>query len=316
MTNIDVIGLGALNIDRIYLASHTLDNSEAVVTEAGSFPGGSAANTIYGLARLGVTTGFIGAVGDDADGKKLLSDFKKAGVDSSHIKLKPGAKTGATLCFSTGSGRRSLYVSPGANSLLTTEDIDLAYLNQAQVLHISSFADDRQFQMVIQVVGEVTVKVSFAPGAIYARKGLKELAPILARTHILFLNKDEIKQLTGKDLAAAAEICLGYGCHIVAVTLGEGVSYKNVLATSYIRDAENEYIIDSANKEPASAVDTTGAGDAYAAGFLYGFVNGKGLKECGQLGNTVARLSVGKIGARTGLPGTIEISQRYRELYR
>ncbi len=61
MTDIDVIGLGALNTDRIYLTSRTLDDGEAVVTEAGSFPGGSAANTIYGLARLGVTTGFAGA---------------------------------------------------------------------------------------------------------------------------------------------------------------------------------------------------------------------------------------------------------------
>jgi ribokinase len=315
MSTFDVIGLGALNTDRIYLTSRTHDDSEAVVAEAGSFPGGSAANTIYGLARLGVSTGFVGAIGDDAEGKEMLADFAKVGVDTGQISLKQGVKTGSALCFSAGSGKRSLYIIPGANNLLAIADIDFAYLNQAKVLHISSFADDRQFRLLLELMDKLTARVSFSPGGLNARKGLKALAPILARTHVLFLNKAEIQQLAGRDFAAGAETCLRYGCQIVVVTLGKGVTYKTALATSYIRDAKNEYIVESGNKGTAPAVDTTGAGDAFATGFLYGFVKDKGLKECGQLGDIVARFSIGKIGARAGLLAAAELSRRYHELY-
>lgn len=85
MSNIEVVGLGALNIDYLYKVERILDDGEAVVDETKLSPGGSAANTIYGLAKLGVNTGFTGVVGDDAEGKMLLEDFQKAGVDISQI---------------------------------------------------------------------------------------------------------------------------------------------------------------------------------------------------------------------------------------
>ena len=181
------------------------------------------------------------------------------------------------------------------------------------MLHISSFADDRQFRLLLELVNELTARVSFSPGALYTRKGLKALAPILAKTHLLFLNEAEVQQLTGKDFTAGAETCLGYGCRIVIVTLGKGVGYKNVMATGYIRDGDNEYVVEPAGQTRAQ--DTTGAGDAFATGFLYGFVKDKGLKECGQLGDIVARFSIGKIGARAGLPAAAALSRRYHELY-
>jgi len=150
MSNIEVVGLGALNIDHIYKVERILDDGEAVVKEAALFPGGSAANTIYGLARLGVRTGFAGVVGDDAEGKILVQDFQKAGVDTSQIRVKAGVKTGSVLCLSDKRGKRSLYVIPGANNLLTMEDLDMDYINQARMLHISSFADDRQFKVLLE----------------------------------------------------------------------------------------------------------------------------------------------------------------------
>ena len=77
--------------------------------------------------------------------------------------------------------------------------------------------------------------------------------------------------------------------------------------------AENEYLVASTQPDiPAS--DTTGAGDAFATGFLYGLLNGKGLEECGQLGDIVARLSITTIGARQGLPTLDELAQRYQQL--
>ncbi len=323
--DIEVVGLGALNMDYLYKVERILDDGEAVVNESKSSPGGSAANTIYGLARLEVDAGFIGIVGDDADGKILVQAFQTIGVDTSQIKVKPKAKTGTVLCLSDKHGRRSLYVSPEANSLLTIDDLDLTYINQPRLLHLSSFVDDRQFKILLELISRLdsSVKLSFAPGALYAGKGLKTLTPILDRTHVLFINQDEIRQLTGKDVIAGVETCLVQGCHIVAVTLGKGmglelgkgIGRRTVTAVGYIRDARNEHMIEPHSQNVVSEVDTTGAGDAFATGFLYGLLKGKGLEECGRLGDIVAQFCISKIGARQGLPTLNQLTQRYRELY-
>jgi len=318
--SIEVIGLGALNMDYLYQVERILDDGEAVVNESKSSPGGSAANTIYGLAKLGVNTGFIGVVGDDAEGQILIQDFQKVGVDTSQIKIKPNAKTGSVFCLSDKLGRRSLYVIPGANNLLTMDDLDLTYINQARLLHLSSFADERQFKVLLGVLNKLdpSIKISFSTGALYAIKGLKALTPILARTYVLFINQSEIQQLTGEDFKAGAETCLKQGCHIVVVTLGRGMRLElgaETTAVGYIRDTRNEYTIEPHSQNIVSEVDTTGAGDAFATGFLYGLLKGKGLAECGRLGNIVAQFSITKVGARQGLPTPVELAHRYQELY-
>lgn len=323
MSNIEITGLGALNIDHLYKVERILEDGETVVIETKSFPGGSAANTIYGLAKLGVSAGFTGVVGDDAEGKVLIQDFQKVRVDISHIKVKAGAKTGSVLCLSDKLDRRSLYVTPGVNNRLTRADLDLTYINQARMLHLSSFADDRQFKMLLELMDGLSIKLSFAPGALYATKGLKALAPILSKTHVLFINRDEIKQLTGKDVINGAESCLRQGCSIVVVTLGKGtklelgkgISCKTVTATGYIKDAKTECAIQPDNQDIVSPADTTGAGDAFATGFLYGLLKGKGLEECGHLGDMVARFSITQLGTRQGFPTRNQLAQRYRELY-
>lgn len=318
MSHSDVIGLGALNVDHIYRVERILEDGEAVVKESASFPGGSAANTVYGLAKLGVSTGFVGTVGDDAEGKLLQQDFQKAGIDTGQIRVKPEAKTGSTLCLSDELGKRSIYVLPGANNMLTINDLDLDYINQAKMLHVSSFVDDAQFQILLKLVEKLdsSVKVSFSPGALYASRGLEILKPVLARTQILFINRDELRQLTGDDVSNGAEICLKQGCRIVVVTLGKGtVDHQSTNITSYIMSAENEYAVESSQEDPTLALDTTGAGDAFAAGFLYGLLNEKNLEECGHLGDIVAQFAIGKTGARQGLPTLDELDQRYRQLY-
>jgi len=320
MGNIEVVGLGALNIDHLYRVERILDDGEAVVNEAKSFPGGSAANTIYGLAKLGVNTGYTGVVGGDAEGKILVQDFQKVGVDTSQIRVKP-VRTGSVLCLSDRLGRRSLYVIPGANSLLTIDDLDLTYINQAKWLHLSSFADDRQFKVLLELIDRLasSVKLSFAPGVLHAIKELAILSPILNRTHLLFVNQREIQHLTGEDVIAGAESCLKQGCCMVVVTLGKGMRLelgrRTVTAVGYIRDAENECAIEPSRQDIIAEVDATGAGDAFAAGFLYGLLKGKGLNQCGCLGDIVARFSLTKLGARDGFPTLTQLAQRYRELY-
>ncbi|MFH1662442.1 MAG: carbohydrate kinase family protein [Chloroflexota bacterium] len=319
MSKIGVVGIGALNIDNIYRVERILEDAESLVDEVKSFPGGSAANTIYGLSKLGVDTGFVGAVGDDVEGRLMLQDFEKTGVDTSHIIVKTREKTGKTLCLSDISGKRSIYVIPGVNNLLSLDDINLPYINESRFLHISSFADDRQFQLLLDLVNKITpqVKISFSPGELYASKGLKALASILNKTHILFTNQREMQILTGKDFITGAKICLENGCRIIAVTLGKGnrlAGSKKASAICYIRDIKNEYMIEPAGITE-TCIDTTGAGDAFVTGFLYGFLIKKGLEECGQMGNIAAQFCIHQLGARQGLPTLIQLHKRYKEIY-
>jgi ribokinase len=322
LNNIEVVGLGALNMDHVLRVERILTDGETVVDETLSSPGGSAANTIYGLAKLGVPAGFIGAIGDDTEGRLMLQDFEQVGVDVAHIRVKPGTRTGSVLCLSDSLGRRSLYVVPGANDRLAADGIDLDYVNQAKILHISSFAGDRQFRVLRELMGrlDLSVDVSFTPGALFAARGIEAFQPLLGRTRLLFVNRDELWRLTGQDVIPGAEACLGRGCRVVVVTLGKGVVLElaggtKVNAVAYIKDAEHEYIIEHSTQSIAAEADTTGAGDAFASGFLYGLLNDKGLGVCGRLGDITARFAIGAVGARQGLPTSDQLWQRYDELF-
>jgi len=92
MSTIDVIGFGALNMDHLYRVKQIVLDGEVPIDHVTVTPGGSAANTIYGLAKLGVRTGFVGAIGDDVQGKASLSDLQSIGVDTTHIRIKKAKK--------------------------------------------------------------------------------------------------------------------------------------------------------------------------------------------------------------------------------
>lgn len=302
-----------MNLDYICLVEEIVSDSETTAVNLALSPGGSAANTIYGLARLGIKTSFVGAIGDDAEGKKLLRNFKAAGVDTAHIRIKRGATTGLAFCFSSKQGQRAIYVLPGANNLLDADDVDLTYINRAQIVHFSSFAHEKQLNLQIELASNLTssTKLSLSPGTLYARKGLKALTPLLEHSYIVFLNDDEIKLLTGKDFKAGAELLLKLGCHIVVVTLGKGIPLNDSRRViSYIRTQDSEYQVTTADKALAS-IESTGAGDAFACGFLFGILNNKTLYECGILGDIVARFAIKAPGGRKGFPTLTQLSSAY-----
>jgi len=317
MKDFDVIGLGALNVDHFYRVGRILEDGESVTQSAALYPGGSAANTIHGLVRLGARTGFVGVVGSDADGRLLLRAFQRADVDTSQVRVKLGARTGSVLCLSDELSRRALYVTPGANSLLTTEDIDLSYVESARILHVATFVDDRQFEITAALVQKLTpaVSLSFSPGTLYAERGLKSLSPILKRTDILFMNLQELRRLTGRQLRAGVHTLLKEGCRTVVVTLGGGSKVGRVDAVCYIRTRDNEQLVESLPQKTVRRVDTTGAGDAFAAGYLFGVLKAKSADVCGRLGYLVALSAVSKMGARSGLPTLGQLLKRYQSIY-
>lgn len=317
---LEVVGLGALNVDHIYRVESIQTDGESVVEEVYTSPGGSAANTIFGMARLGVAAGFCGVVGDDDGGRMVIEDFTRAGVDTTRIRQESGVKTGVALCLSDRSGKRAIYVIPAANRLLGGNEIDAEYINRAGMLHLSSFAGEGQLKIVVGMMSRLSAstRLNFAPGALYAARGLDRLAPIIARTHTLFVNRDEIRALGGDNIAGAAEKCIRAGCRTVAVTMGcgdkvktsRGGAEKEVDAACYLRSSDEEEVVSPVPGEMPGG-DSTGAGDAFAAGFLYGALGDKDLKECGRLGVAAALCSMSRIGAREGLPYPEELMDYY-----
>jgi len=319
MSGLQVVGLGAMNLDRLYSVERILVDGEAPVKRLASHPGGSAANTVYALARLGISTGFVGAVGDDEAGKTLIDDLAAVNVDTSSITVKAGEGTGSTLCLTDEAGSRSIYVMAGANDSLTLADLDMEYLQGAEGLHLSSFVGEAQLQLQQQVAEQLgrSLRITFAPGALYAARGIDMLAPILRNTHVLFVNRAEMEVLASGDFRTGARRCLSLGCQIVVTTLGNasaelvGAEGREPLA-GYLLTVQGEHYIRATSAPGQTLADTAGAGDAFAAGFLYGLTLGMDSTDCGTLAEIMARLSVVGVGARQGLPSPEVLAQEYR----
>lgn len=293
----DVIGFGALNLDKVYRVNRIPGiEDEVFVKDVEVHPGGSAANTIVGLSRLGMKTGYIGKVGKDEDGKFLLEDLKREGVDTHNVIVEDG-RTGNALILVDDNGNRAIIVDPGVNDTIRFDEIDLDFVSKFKVLHLTSFIcklSDESFKSQKKLVKMFEGYISFDPGIIYAQRGIDELKPILTHVDILLLNKTEIEELTGLNYRDGASELINMGISVVVVKLGED--------GCYITDGSKEIAVPSFKVE---VVDTTGAGDAFNAGFLYGFLKGKDLEECGRLGNLVASKCIQKLGARAGLPHSL-----------
>ncbi|MEM0314448.1 MAG: carbohydrate kinase family protein, partial [Candidatus Bathyarchaeia archaeon] len=256
--------------------------------------GGSAANTIVGLARLGCRVGFIGKVARDREGKMLAMEFKSEGVDTGGIVWAEGGRSGSVLGFIDERGERALYVDPGVNDTIDFNEINREYASQADFIHLSSFVGEKPFRSQEKLLEALPshVKVSLDPGELYARKGLEGLRAIISRAYVIMPNAKELALLTGeKGHVEGAARLIKAGVKIVAVKLGS--------AGCYVTDGASSFHVE-AFKVPV--IDTTGAGDAFCAGFLFGLIQGKSLYECGRIGNFVASRCITKMGARAGLP--------------
>jgi ribokinase len=292
----DVVGFGALNADKLYEVNRIArGGEESFILETVESPGGSAANTIVGLARLGARTGFIGKIGKDHEGQLLLDDFRKEGVNTDGIVIGEG-NSGTVSAFIDRKGERALYIHPSVNDTIAFEDVNLKYAQQAEFLHLTSM-DEKPFRAQKKLISELEgVKISLDPGEIYARKGLAALKPIIKRCFVFMPSEVELRLLTGKRWKQGAKQLLDEGATVVAVKLGG--------KGCYVTDGDQGYLIPPFKSK---VVDTTGAGDAFCAGFLYGLVCKKDLYASGRLGNLVASKCISRVGARTGLPKADEV---------
>ncbi|MFQ6128965.1 MAG: carbohydrate kinase family protein [Thermoplasmata archaeon] len=295
----DVIGFGALNWDRLLKVPRIASgDEELIVQEESSAPGGSAANTIYALARLGFKTGYVGAIGDDTEGREILIELDRTGVDTSRIVMRKDRPTGTAYSFIDSKGERALYISPGANDTISKEDLDLGFIHSSRILHMTSFCGEEQFRLQMGLLESIPdgQMLSIAPGAIYAERD--DLEQLIERLDILILNRREIQRIGGAGYEEGSRLLIEKGCNLVAVTLGN--------KGCYIANKEGSWMVPAF---PAQALDTTGAGDAFAAGFLSGVLENRDSESCGELGNAVAALCVAKMGARAGLPRRTELDR-------
>ncbi|MEM0203076.1 MAG: carbohydrate kinase family protein [Archaeoglobaceae archaeon] len=292
-----VIGFGALNLDKIYRVDKIPKaDEESFVKDLQLFPGGSAANTIVGLSRLGVKSAYIGKVGDDAEGEILLEDLKRERVDTKAV-IKAKGRSGTAIIFVDDMGNRAILVDPGVNDTIRYEEIDLEFATKFSLLHLTSFICKNgfdSFNSQKKIVENFEI-VSFDPGLPYAERGKDEMMKILKRTTIFLPNKIEIERMFNTDYKTATEECISMGIEVVVVKLGkEGC---------WIKSKDKELRVPARS---VRVVDTTGAGDAFNAGFLYGYLKGKDLETCGKLGNYVASLCIQHVGARSGLPYSVD----------
>lgn len=290
---LDAIGFGALNLDRLYRVDKIAEGGEeSFIIDSVECPGGSAANTVVGMARLGLRVGYIGKLARDREGEILLNDLKKEGVDTRGIVISDEGRSGVVMGYVSRGGERALYVDPGVNDTLGFGEVDPEYADSARFLHITSFVGEKPMEAQKRLVDSLSrTRATLDPGEICARRGLAYLRPILRRCFAFFPNENELRLLTGEDYKVGSERLLNEGVRIVGVKLGS--------RGCYVTDGEEAHLVEAYDVE---VVDTTGAGDAFCAGFLYGLIRNMGLYECGRLGNLIASHCIGSMGARAGLP--------------
>ncbi len=257
--------------------------------------GGSAANTIAVMARLGAKTAFMGKVKNDAFGKIFGHDIRSLGVHFDTAAAEDGPATANCLVLVTPDAQRTMLTYLGASIHLTPRDIDLEVIKAAKVTYLEGYLWDPE-----------EAKEAFRTAAAAAREAGREVAlslsdPFCVDRHradfrdlieghvdILFANEAEIMSLYEvDDFDAAIEQVKGH-CKIAVVTRSEKGSVV-------VSDAGVQVV---AAAPVTQVIDTTGAGDAYAAGFLYGYTQGEDLATCARMGGIAAAEVISQMGAR------------------
>ncbi|WP_296782727.1 carbohydrate kinase family protein [uncultured Methanobrevibacter sp.] len=288
--NAEVIGFGALNVDKLYSVENiaSKDEESFIKTETDT-PGGSAANTIVGLSRLGCSTSIIGKIAEDEDGDLIEYHLAINGVYSNNLIYSETGSTGKCLGFVDENGERCLYIDPGVNDEIKIGEINPLNIMRCKIMHYTSFVGD-SFNAQIELLEKLNDQcvLSFDPGMLYVQKGFDELRPILERTNILLINESELRLLCNNNKSPLKELAIGFldlGIETVVVKKGaEGVFAMNNSAECEVGSFE------------CDVVDTTGAGDSFNSGFLYSYLKGYDLEKSCKIGNWVASKAIEGFG--------------------
>ncbi|MBI4153133.1 adenosine kinase [Candidatus Woesearchaeota archaeon] len=252
-------------------------------------PAGSAANTIITASMLGARTAFAGKVGDDEYGQLYEKEFADAGVETKMKRC--SMMTGHVIVLITPDADRTFAVNLGASAEMKKHEVDEADIKASNMLHVEGYLLEQLNDVcihAIQLAKKSNIKISLDvsdPGIVERNKELL-LRTIKHDVDILFANEAEARVLTQKEPEDALNE-LAQWCDTVAIKLGEKGSliYHN-----------GEMVMVDAVK--VKAVDTTGAGDAYAAGILYGLANNMPMQDAGMLASKLGAKVGSQIGAR------------------
>lgn len=249
-------------------------------------PGGIAVNTLAVLSKLGVRAGYLGTIGSDKDG-----DFWQKNIGNVDLsKVKRAGKMSICTCLLTSRGKKRTFLSQvNRHDNDFIKYFDIIYLNSAKFIHLGPLILDSKKGIVIaqKLLEKIAQpKISFSPSILYIAERRRELDKILAKTYVLFLNQKEMKYLTNQKPEHGSRQLLKYGPKIVVCTLAE----KGALITT----AKGQF--HSPRVDVKKIIDTTGAGDAFAAGFLNGLLQSKSLKWSANFANKVAAQSLTSYG--------------------
>ncbi len=315
---LDVVGIGNAIVDVLshsdeaFLASHGLnkgtmtlidtDRAEALYAAMGpgvEVSGGSAANTMAALASLGGAGGFIGKVRDDQLGGIFAHDMRAGGTVFRAAPASEGPPTARCLIFVTPDAQRTMATFLGVSVQFAPADLDLELVKAGKVTYLEGYLWDAEpakkaFLEAAKAAHTAGRKVALSlsdPFCVERHRGaFRQL--IEGHVDILFANEAEIVSLYQTDsFDAALQRARGH-CEVVALTRSEN--------GSIILQGEEVHVVDAITL--GEVVDTTGAGDAYAAGFLYGYTRGHGLHDCGRLGSLCAGEAISHMGPRPERP--------------
>jgi len=257
--------------------------------------GGSAANTMAGIASLGGSAVFLGKVRDDALGARFSESLKSLGVDYTTARAANGSSTASSMIAVTPDGQRSMNTYLGACREMTPADVDGSEIAAAKILYIEGYlwdTDDakdasRKAMKAAKGAG-AQVALSLSDSFCVGRFRDEFLELMRHDLDILFANEDEAKSLfETEDFAIVMERMKAWG-GIAAIT-------RSARGCVVIKGEE----IHAVPAAPvAKVMDTTGAGDLFAAGFLFGLTRGKSLADCGRLGSLAAAEIISHYGAR------------------
>jgi len=250
--------------------------------------GGSASNTIASLGKLGIQTGFIGKIGDDKFGNYYKEDLDSYNVEPHLIKVKE--TSGVSSIFISKDGERTFATFLGAAATLKPDELDKTVFSGYDYLYIEGYLvqDLNLIQKALILAKNTGLKIALDLASYNIveenRDFLLEIIP--EYVDILFGNKEEIKSLTGLDPEDASEKIAPWVDIVVVKTGPEG---------SIIQKGQEKVSVPVDRIEP---VDTTGAGDLYAAGFLYGLIKGYSMEQCGRTGSLLAKNIIQVVGAK------------------